>query len=63
MGENVIIKVEIEEGGQKESEFWVLVWIVKKVGFLEFLEKEKLLKGYIWVLVEICLFKMLVNDC
>lgn len=61
-GENAITKAEIEEGGQKESEFWASAWIVKKAGSPEPLEKEKLLKGYTWASAEICSPKMLAND-
>ncbi|KAK0737356.1 hypothetical protein B0T21DRAFT_286866 [Apiosordaria backusii] len=61
-GEEAITKVEIEEGGQKESEFWASSWIVKKAGSPEPLEKEKLLEGYMWASAEICSPKMLAKD-
>ncbi|KAK0664483.1 hypothetical protein QBC41DRAFT_20553 [Cercophora samala] len=61
-GENAITKAEIEEGGQKESEFWASTWIVKKAGSPEPLDRERLLKGYAWASAEICSPKMLAND-
>ncbi|KAK4174174.1 hypothetical protein QBC36DRAFT_45630 [Triangularia setosa] len=61
-GESAITKVEIEKGGQKESEFWASTWIVKKAGSPEPLDREKRLEGYSWASVEICSPKMLAND-
>ncbi|KAK4140415.1 uncharacterized protein C8A04DRAFT_32088 [Dichotomopilus funicola] len=47
--------------GLEEKRFWQSSWLVKKANSAEPLDDEKALKGYVWVKVEICSPKMLLN--
>lgn len=47
--------------GFEEKRFWQSSWLVKKANSAEPLDDEKALEGYVWVKVEICSPKMLLN--
>lgn len=61
-GERAVTLRAIVKDGLQERNFWESSWIVKKANSAETLSEEKLLKGYIWVPVEICSPKMRLSD-
>ena len=61
-GEKATTILSIMKNGLNEREYWPSHWIVKKANSAEPSEDQKLLKGYVWIPIEISSPKMIAKD-
>ncbi|KAJ4290063.1 hypothetical protein N0V88_006567 [Collariella sp. IMI 366227] len=62
VGENAVTAHSLVRDNIDERELWGSGWVVKKANSAEPMDAEKVIKGYVWVPVEICSPKMRLKD-